>query len=108
MDMKNLVILILGVITILTSCGVTKNILDNTSDVKSNEVEVMIVLPGEVDNSPQIIDTVNLYSTYLVNYKNGQSQRLSYEYRTKFSLYDSLNVTHIDTLQYKVPWSELY
>ena len=107
--MKNVAFIVIGVIIFLTSCGITKTTLvDDTSDIKSKEVKVAIVLPGEVDKSPQIIDTVNLYNTYLVNYKNGQSQRLSYEYRTKFSLYDSLNVTNIDTLQFKVPWSEIY
>lgn len=132
--MRNLIILILGVTTVLTSCGTSKNTTNDvsenqvallyeeenqeyfsnmgktqvdTSDIKVTNFDISIVLPGEVDNSPKIVDTVNFYSTYLVNYKNGQSQRLTYEYRRRLTLYDSLNVTHVDTIQYKVSWSEL-
>lgn len=133
--MRNLIILILGVTMILTSCGTFKDttndepvnqiallyeeqnreyflnlekLKNDTSDVNPTNFEMFLILPGQDDSFLKNLDTVNLYSTYDVYYKNGQVQTLSYGYQHRLMISDSVDVIKIDTVQYKVRWSELF
>ena len=102
--MKKINILILGFLSLVTSCSVPKTTLIE----KDDEIVVNITLPGEVD-PPQtnLLDT-NLYNTYFIVYKNDQTQVLQYEYRYDlYRMVDSTNVDRIDTLQNKVLWKDL-
>jgi hypothetical protein len=94
--MKKTVLIVFSVIAsflVLTSCKVFKSL----STDKNTQTSVSVV---EVDT--------NLYNTYFVNYKNGQTQTLQYEYRYNiYRVIDSSKVDHVDTLQYKVLWKEL-
>jgi hypothetical protein len=94
--MKKSFLIVFGVIAsflVLTSCKVFKPL----STDKNTQMSVSVV---EVDT--------NLYNTYFVNYKNGQTQTLQYEYRYNiYRVIDSAKVDHVDTLQYKVLWKEL-
>jgi len=94
--MKKTVLIVFSVIAsflVLTSCKVFKSL----STDKNTQTSVSVV---EVDT--------NLYNTYFVNYKNGQTQTLQYEYRYNiYRVIDSAKVDHVDTLQYKVLWKEL-
>ena len=94
--MKKIVLIVFGVIAsflVLTSCKGFKPL----STGKNTQTSVSVV---EVDT--------NLYNTYFVNYKNGQTQTLQYEYRYNiYRVIDSVKVDHVDTLQYKVLWKEL-
>jgi hypothetical protein len=94
--MKKSVLIVFGVIAsflVLTSCKVFKPLSTN----KNTQTSVNVV---EVDT--------NLYNTYFVNYKNGQTQTLQYEYRYNiYRVIDSAKVDHVDTLQHKVLWKDL-
>ena len=108
--MKKSTLLLLGVISILTSCSVTKKIKTEPVMLNQEEVQVNItvILPGQVDTTPFNVGDTNLYNTYFVTYKNGQTQTLQYEYRYNiYRVIDSAKVDHVDTLQYKVLWKEL-
>ena len=59
-------------------------------------------------SSKSVVDT-SLYNSYSVTYKNGQTQTLGYGYRVNiFYFIDSTKVDHVDTLQHKVLWKQLY
>jgi hypothetical protein len=65
----------------------------------------MIIEPPPVSTFK---DTVNLYNTYIVTYKSGQTQKLQYEYDYIFwSVIDSTKVLRVDTTQHKVFWDDL-
>ena len=109
--MKKSTLLLLGVISILTSCSVTKKIKTEPVMLNQEEVQVNItvILPGQVDTTPFNVGDTNLYNTYFVTYKNGQTQTLQYGYLYNFyGVIDSRKVSTVDTLQYKVLWDELY
>jgi hypothetical protein len=97
--MKKSVLLVFGVILSflsLTSCKGFKPL----SHKKKTQISINVVTPVEVDT--------NLYNTYFVTYKNGQTQTLQYEYRYNFyRVIDSNKVSNVDTLQYKVLWKDL-
>jgi len=108
--MKKSTLLLLGIISILTSCSVTKKI--KTEPVMLNQekvqVNITVILPGQVDTTPINVDDTNLYNTYFLTYKNGQTQTLQYEYLYNFyGVIDSSKVSTVDTLQYKVLWKDL-
>ena len=108
--MKKSTLLLLGVISILTSCSVTKKIKTEPVMLNQEEVQVNItvILPGQVDTTPINVDDTNLYNTYFLTYKNGQTQTLQYGYRYNFyGVIDSSKVSTVDTLQYKVLWKDL-
>ena len=97
--MKKTFLTVFGVIStflVLTSCGLFK-----PSPSKYNtQTSISVVTPVEVDT--------NLYNTYFVTYKNGQTQTLQYEYLYNFyRVIDSRKVSTVDTLQYKVLWKDL-
>jgi hypothetical protein len=101
--MKSTLILILGFFALVTSCSTPKTVLSD----KDTQVMVNISLPDEVEPQINLGDT-NLYNTYYVNYKDGKTQTLQYEYRYNiFRVVDSVKVDHIDTLQFKVLWKDL-
>lgn len=53
-------------------------------------------------------DTLNLYNTYILTYKSGQTQKLQYECNYMFwSVIDSTKVLRVDTTQHKVLWDDL-
>jgi hypothetical protein len=83
---------------LFTSCGVQKNY----------NVNEFVITIGEDNFDENYVDT-NLYNTYYVTYKNGETQRFSYEYRySLFNVIDKNDVINIDTLQNKVLWVDLY
>lgn len=102
--MKKINILILGFLSLVTSCSAPKTILIE----KDDEIVVTITLPGEVDPPQTNLSDTNLYNTYFIVYKNAQTQVLQYEYRYDlYRMVDSTNVDRIDTLQNKVLWKDL-
>ena len=94
----------------LVNCNTTKK-MEKPVTTQNNAVQVNIsvILPGELDTIPFNVGDTNLYNTYFVTYKNGQTQTLQYEYLYNFyRVIDSRKVSTVDTLQYKVLWDELY
>jgi hypothetical protein len=98
--MKKIVLIVFGVIAsflVLTSCKGFKPLSTGKNTQTGVSWKIIVI---EVDT--------NLYNTYFVNYKNGQTQTLQYEYRYNiYRVIDSVKVDHVDTLQYKVLWKEL-
>jgi hypothetical protein len=87
--------------------NIEKRKLDSLN-LKSTQMEVVLILPGEVDNRNEIIDTTNFYNTYFLHFKNGDIQMLSYEYSYNiFQGIDSATLIKIDTLQHKVRYKDL-
>jgi hypothetical protein len=88
----------------LFSCVSKKSV-----NIETQTIKVITVLPSQVDNTViDVIDT-NHYNTYLVIFKNGQTQKLSYERSYNLSnMVDLKKVDHIDTLQKDVSWNEIY
>lgn len=97
--MKKTFVTVFGVISsflVLTSCVIFKPYPSKYN----TQTSISVVTPVEVDT--------NLYNTYFVTYKNGQTQTLQYEYRYNFyRVIDSSKVSNVDTLQYKVLWKDL-
>jgi hypothetical protein len=116
--MKNLAILVLGVITILTSCGVTKNTLTDTSDLKETQLEVTFVvdtikwLPSEeidfTSVDTLVVDTVNMFdaNTGVLFYKrnyvipNTGNKNIVFEASTRFEG-DPDQIVYLDSTQIK-------
>ena len=97
--MKKSVLTVFGIILsllALTSCERFKS-LSNKKNTKNN---INVIVP--------IKDDINLYNSYFLKYKNGQTQTLQYEYQYNFyRVIDSTKIERIDTLQYKVHWKDL-
>lgn len=116
--MKNLAILVLGVITILTSCGVTKNTLTDTSDLKETQLEVTFVVDTikwspseEIDFTSVdtiVADTVNMFDAntgvlfYKRNYviSNTGNKNTVFEASTRFEG-DPNQIVYLDSTQIK-------
>jgi hypothetical protein len=116
--MKNLAILVLGVITILTSCGVTKNTLTDTSDLKETQLEVTFVVDTikwspseEIDFTSVdtlVVDTVNMFdaNTGVLFYKrnyvipNAGNKNIVFEASTRFEG-DPDQIVYLDSTQIK-------
>jgi hypothetical protein len=116
--MKNLAILVLGVITILTSCGVTKNTLTDTSDLKETQLEVTFVVDTikwspseEIDFTSVdtlVVDTVNMFdaNTGVLFYKrnyvipNTGNKNIVFESSTRFEG-DPDQIVYLDSTQIK-------
>ena len=51
-------------------------------------------------------DTLNLYNTYILTYKSGQTQKLQYECNYLiWNVIDSTKVSRVDTTQQNVFWN---
>jgi hypothetical protein len=116
--MKNLAILVLGIITILTSCGVTKNTLTDTSDLKETQLEVTFVVDTIKWSSSEeinftsvdtlVIDTVNMFEVntgvllYKRNYvvSNIGNKNAMFEASTRFEG-DPDQIVCLDSTQIK-------
>ena len=92
-----IVFIVIASFLVLTSCKIFKPPSTDKNTQTGVSWKIIVI---EVDT--------NLYNTYFVNYKNGQTQTLQYEYRYNiYRVIDSTKVDHVDTLQYKVFWGEL-
>jgi len=104
MKMKTSIITFISISTLLFSCVTKKNI-----NTETQKIIVITTLPNQVDKSSININDKNFYNTYLVIFKNGQTQKLSYERSYNLSnMVDLKKVDHIDTLQKNVSWDEIY
>ena len=93
----------------LVNCNTTKKMEKHvTTQDNDVQVNITVILPGELDTTPSNVGDTNLYNTYFVTYKNGQTQTLQYEYLYNFyGVIKSSKVSTVDTLQYKVLWKDL-
>ena len=104
MKMKNSIVTLFSVSILLFSCVSKKNI-----NTETQNINVITILPNQVDKTVINVGDTNLYNTYLVIFKNGQTQKLSYERSySLFNVVDLKKVDHVDTLQKNVFWEEIY
>ena len=102
--MKNSIVTLFSVSILLFSCVSKKNI-----NTETQNINVITILPTQVDKTVINVGDTNLYNTYLVIFKNGQTQKLSYERSySLFNVVDLKKVDHVDTLQKNVFWEEIY
>ena len=109
--MKKSTLFLLGVISILTSCSVTKEVTTEpvVSEQEVVQVNTTVILPGQVDTIPFNVGDTALYNTYrVIHVATGDYQTLSYgTYFNMWSIEDSTKIKIVDTLQYRVHWDEL-
>jgi protein involved in sex pheromone biosynthesis len=104
MKMKNSIITLFSVSILLSSCISRKNI-----NTETQNINVITILPNQVEKTVINVSDTNLYNTYLVIFKNGQTQKLSYERSYNlFNVVDLKKIDHVDTLQKNIFWKEIY
>lgn len=113
--MKKSILILFGILSILTSCSVSKNTSSNYSTVESDDIEVIVTYlqPGEVDTSSSLKHLYEDDSTYYNKYLIYDSR---YDWESIVSYYsdydfwyyhDSSEVKIIDTLKYHVLFRDL-